>query len=306
MTEQRDVIVVGAGPAGLTAALYCGRSLLNTVVLEKTIVGGQIIEAADVDNYPGFPDGITGYELIEKMAAHTAKFGAETVAAGVEDIVLEGSLKRVITDQGDFLAPIVIVASGATHRKLGVPGEAKLAGKGVSYCGTCDGPFFRDKRLVVVGGGDAAFTEAQFLTRFATELKIVHRRQGFRARPWHIEQARKNEKIELILDTVIPEILGDDKVEGVMLQDVNTGQTRRHDCDGVFVFIGHIPNTGFLTSLLPDVAGGLVPVDVHMETSIPGLYAVGDVREGSSRQVGTAVGEGTVAALHAEERMSGI
>jgi len=306
MAEQRDVIIIGAGPAGLTAALYCGRSLLKTTILEKTVVGGQIIEAADVDNYPGFPDGITGYELIERMAAHTAKFGADTVSAGVNDIVLEGKLKRVITDQGDFVAPIVIVASGATHRKLGVPGEAELAGKGVSYCGTCDGPFFRDKRLVVVGAGDAAFTEALFLTRFASELKIVHRRQGFRARPWHTEQVRKNDKIELILDTVIPEILGNDKVEGVMLHNVKTDETWRHDCEGVFIFIGHIPNTSFLKSLLPDVAGGLVPVDTHMETSIPGLYAVGDVREGSSRQVGTAVGEATVAALHAEERISEI
>jgi thioredoxin reductase (NADPH) len=242
-------------------------------------------------------------ELVEHMAAHARKFGAEIVNQGATDVVAEGPLKRVVTDEGDYVAPIVIIASGATHRKLGVPGEEELSGKGVSYCGTCDGPFFRDKRLVAVGGGDAAITESIFLSRFASELKLVHRRQGFRARAVHLEEARGNEKIEFILDTVVTEILGTQRVEAVTLRDVKTEEERRHECDGVFVFIGQVPNTDYLGKLLPDCAGDLIPADANMETEVKGLYAVGDVRIGSYRQVGTAVGDGVVAAMHAEERI---
>ncbi len=209
----------------------------------------------------------------------------------------------MVTVEGDILAPIVIVASGAAHRKLGAPGEQELAGRGVSYCATCDGPFFRDKRLVVVGGGDAAMTESVFLSRFASEVKLVHRRQGFRASPGHVEEARNNEKIEFVLDTVVTEILGEKKVEGVAVENVKTGETSRIDCEGVFILIGHEPNTGFLRGVLPEHAGGVIPVDDNMETVVPGLYAVGDVREGSYRQVGTAVGEGITAAMHAEDRI---
>jgi len=184
-----------------------------------------------------------------------------------------------------------------------VPGEKEFAGKGVSYCATCDGPLFRGKRLVVVGGGDAALTESVFLTRFASQVKLVHRRSEFRARAVHVRQARENPRIEFVLDTVVTEVHGTEHVEGVTLSNVRTGQASQFDCDGVFVLIGHEPNTGFLMNILPEWAGGLIPVDLNMETDVRGLYAVGDVRRGSYRQVGTAVGEGITAAMHAELRI---
>jgi thioredoxin reductase (NADPH) len=303
MAEKREVLIIGAGPAGLGAAVYTGRALMKTTVLEKLVVGGQIIEAYDVDNYPGFPDGVSGVDLVERMLAHATKFDVEVVNRGADDVVLEGAQKRVFTNDGDYVAPIVIIASGASHRKLGVPGERELAGKGVSYCATCDGPFFREKELVVVGGGDAALTEGVFLTRFASHVRLVHRRQGFRGRAGHVKEARENEKIEFTLDTIVTAIHGDQHVEGVALRNVQTGEEFEVACDGVFVFIGHDPNTEYLGNLLPDCVGSVIPVDYNMETDVAGVYAVGDVRKGSYRQVGTAIGEGITAAMHAEIRI---
>ncbi len=303
MAERFDVVVIGAGCGGLAAALYTGRSLMHTKVLERLVAGGQIIEAYDVDNYPGFPEGISGAELIEKMVAHVKKFDVDIATATVKDIQAEGSLKRVVTTDGDLLAPIVIIASGATHRKLDVPGEKRLAGKGVSYCATCDGPFFRGKKLVVVGGGDAATTEGVFLTRFASEVVLVHRRKGFRARASHVEEARDNEKISFRLDTVVTAINGEEKVTGVSLLNTVTGEKSEMDCDGVFIMVGHEPNTDFVGSILPECVGSVIPVDRNMETEVEGVYAVGDVREGSYRQVGTAIGEAITAAMHAEDRI---
>jgi len=303
MAENLDVIIMGAGPAGLAAGLYCGRALMKTVVLERLIVGGQIVEAYDVDNYPGFPDGVTGVELVERMKAHAEKFDVQVVSGAVKNVVAEGFMKRVSAESGEYVAPIVIIASGADHRRLHVPGEKEFAGKGVSYCATCDGPFFRDKKLVVVGGGDAATTEGVFLTRFASEVKLVHRRQGFRARAVHMQEARENDKMEFILDTIVTEVHGNDKVTGVTLRNVKTEEESRMDCDGVFVFIGHEPNTRYLANLLPECAGDVIPVDYNMETDVKGVYAVGDVRKGSYRQVGTAIGEAITAAMHAEIRI---
>jgi len=303
MAEDLDVIIIGAGPAGLAAGLYCGRALMKTLVLERLIVGGQIVEAYDVDNYPGFPDGIAGAELVERMKAHAEKFGVRVVSGAVKDVASEGPMKRVCAESGEYVAPIVIIASGADHRRLSVPGERELAGKGVSYCATCDGPFFRDRKLVVVGGGDAAMTEGVFLTRFASEVKLVHRRQGFRARPVHVREARDNDRIEFILDTIVTEVHGNDRVTGVTLRNVKTEEESRLDCDGVFVFIGHEPNTRYLANLLPECAGDVIPVDYNMETDVKGVYAVGDVRKGSYRQVGTAIGEAITAAMHAEIRI---
>ena len=303
MTEEYDVIIIGGGPAGMGAALYAGRSMMSALVLEKLVVGGQLTLAADVDNYLGFDEGIMGPDLVEKMKAHAERFGAVIRSEDVTDITAESPLKTVLTDSGQYTAPIVIVASGATHRKLGVPGEKKLSGAGVSYCATCDGPFFRDKRLVVVGGGDAAMTEGIFLTRFASEIKLIHRRQGFRAQAIHIEELRNHEKVEFLLDTVVTEVYGDKSVEGVTIKNVQTGDGRRLECDGVFVFVGHDPNTGFLKTLLPEHAGGVIPTDMNMETDVRGLYAVGDVRKGSYRQISTAVSDATVAAMHAEKRI---
>jgi thioredoxin reductase (NADPH) len=297
------VVIIGAGPAGLSAALYTGRALLSTTVLEEKVIGGQIVEAYEVDNYPGFPDGVSGPDLVQRMWDHAHKFQVELALTGARDIRSDGNLKRIQTDDGEYAAPIVIVAAGASHRKLEVPGEEKLAGKGVSYCATCDGAFFRDEEVVVVGGGDSAMTESVFLTRFASEVTLIHRRQGFRARPVHVEEARNHQEIEFVLDTIVTEILGEEKVEGVTAKNVETGETRRVDCAAVFVLIGHEPNTAFLANVLPDHAGGLIPVDYNMETDVPGLYAVGDVRKGSYRQLGTAVGEGVTAAMHAEKRI---
>jgi len=303
MADGYDVIVIGAGPAGLGAALYAGRALMKTLVLERLGAGGQIVEAYDVDNYLGFADGVTGVELSDRMKAHAERFGAEIRLEEAVDIKVDGPIKIVVTNAGEHGAPIVIVASGASHRKLGVPGEKELAGKGVSYCATCDGMFFRGKKLVVVGGGDAALTEGVFLTRFASEVKLVHRRQGFRARARNVAEARANRKIEFVLDTIITEIQGDAKVEGVKVRNTKTGAEGRLECDGVFVFIGHEPNTGFLKTLLPQHAGDVIPTDMNMETDIQGLYAVGDVRKGSYRQLATAVADGVVAAMHAERRI---
>jgi len=267
MAERRDVIIIGAGPAGLAGAVYTGRALMKTTVLEQKVVGGQIIESYDVDNYPGFPEGITGPDLVDRMAAHARKFDVEVVNDGAEDVTLEGPLKHVRTAAGEkYVAPIVIVASGAYHRRLDIPGENELAGRGVSYCATCDGPFFRDKRVVVVGGGDAAVTEGLFLTRFASEVKLIHRRQGFRARASHLTEARNNPKMEFVLDTVLTEIHGDGKVQAVTARNVKTDETWRIDCEGVFIFIGHDPNTGYLKNVLPEHAGGIIPVDFNMET----------------------------------------
>jgi len=306
VSEEWDVIVVGAGPAGLGAALYASRALMRTLVLERTVVGGQLAEAYDVDNYLGFADGILGPDLVENMRRHAERFGARIESESVVDIRAQGAMKTVVTDSAERQAPIVIVAAGASHRKLQVPGEKELAGAGVSYCATCDGAFFRDKKVVVVGGGDAAVTESMFLTRFVSELKLVHRRQGFRAQQVHVRALRNHEKVEFILDTVVREILGEEKVRGVRLQNTRTGEEVEMACDGVFVLIGHTPNTSFLKTLLPEHAGEVVPTDENMETRVPGLYCVGDVRKGSYRQVATAVADGVVAAMHAERRMESL
>jgi thioredoxin reductase (NADPH) len=305
MAKAKDVqvVVIGAGPAGMGAALYAGRALMQTIVLERLGPGGQLLEAYDVDNYLGFPDGISGADLVEKMRQHAVRFGAEFRSEAVTDVVAEGPMKVVTTDAGSYRAPIVVVASGATHRKLGVPGEKELAGAGVSYCATCDGAFFRGKKVVVVGGGDAAMTEAVFLTRFATEIKLVHRRSEFRARAVHVEEARKSGKIEFVLDTVVTRINGDRKVRSINVRNVQTGRETEIECDGVFVSVGHEPNTAFLKHILPQHAGKIIPTDMNMETDVKGLYAVGDVRMGSYRQVATAVADGVTAVMHAERRI---
>ncbi|MFW6045064.1 MAG: thioredoxin-disulfide reductase [Planctomycetota bacterium] len=306
MSYDYDVIIIGGGPAGMGTALYTGRALMDTLLLEEKGYGGQLLEAYDVDNYLGFPDGLTGAELADKMREHAARFDTEMKMEAVENVECEGPLKRVVTGSDEYTAPIVVIASGASHRKLGVPGEEKLAGAGVSYCATCDGAFYRDKHVIMVGAGDAATTEAVFLTRFASRVTLVHRRQGFRARAVNKQAAEENEKIEFVLDTVITEIIGEDKVEAVRTKNVKTGEESRLSCDGVFVSIGHEPNTCYLQDALSQYAGELVPTDMNMETDVKGLYAVGDVRCGSYRQVSTGVADGVVAAMHAETRIKSL
>ncbi len=297
--EEYDIIIVGGGPAGLAAAVYTGRAELRTLILERLFVGGQVVQTYEVANYPGFPEGISGPELIERMQRQAKQFGAEFRTEEVQLIDLDGDYKIVRTDRNEYRAAVVILAMGADPRKLGVPGEEELRGRGVSYCGTCDGPFFRDKRVVCVGGGDAALKESLFLTKFASEVLLVHRRGEFRGEKVYQTQVREHPKIQLVLHTVVTRINGEEKVESVDARNVQTQEERRIPCDGVFIFIGADPNTNFLCNLFPTDCGGHVETDVHMMTSAPGVFAVGDVRKYSYRQIATAVGEGVTAAMAA-------
>jgi thioredoxin reductase (NADPH) len=302
MAESCDVVIVGGGPAGLGAAVYTCRAELKTIILERTFVGGQVALTDDVENYPGFPEGIGGADLIQKMEAQCKRFGADIRSEEVTAITNGGDLKTVTTSKNEYRCPVVILATGADPRKLGVPGEEELRGKGVSYCGTCDGPFFKDRRVAVVGGGDAALKEALFITKFASELVLVHRRQGFRAEKIYQTQVREHPKISLELDCVVDAIVaGDDgKVSGAEIHNVQTDEKKTLPCDGVFIFIGNIPNTGFLSGLVNMDEGGHIETDRDMMTSVPGLFSVGDVRKYSYRQIATAVGEGATAAMAAE------
>jgi len=247
--DDYDVIIVGGGPAALASAIYAGRGEMKTVVFERRLMGGQLVLTHDIANYPGFPDGVDGVELTERMQKQATRFGAEIVNAEVTRLERDG--RRHIVTAGDqtYRAWTVILAMGADPRKLGVPGEDALRGKGVSYCGTCDGPFFKGKKVVTVGGGDACFKESLFIAKFASQIDLVHRRQGFRAEKIYQTEVQQHPKISLALDTVVEEVLGTQKVEGVQVRHVKTDQTRRIDCDGVFVFIGHEPNTGFVAEL---------------------------------------------------------
>lgn len=305
MSEMKyDIVIVGGGPAALAAAVYAGRAQLRTIVLERAGFGGQVALTHAIDNYPGFPQGIAGPELTELMKAQAERFGVETVIDEVTQIELDGDAKVVRTREATYRAEAVILAMGADPRKLGVPGEAELRGRGVSYCGTCDAPFFRNKKVVAVGGGDTALKEALFIARFAREVVLVHRRCEFRAERIYQEEVRRDPKMNLVLNSVVTRILGANKVEGVETQNVNRGDARRIDCDGVFIFVGTEPNTKFLTGLFPAEAGRLLPTDKDMMTSVPGVFAVGDVRQDSYRQVATAVGEGATAAIAAEHWLS--
>jgi len=300
MTESFDIVVVGGGPASLSAAIYGGRAELRTLVLERLMVGGQVATTWQVDNYPGFPDGIEGPELIQRMEAQAKRFGAEIRNEEVKLIELNGETKVVTTENNVYHTPTLILATGADPRKLNVPGEDELRGRGVSYCGTCDAPFFREKEVVVVGGGDAALTEALFIARFASRITIVHRRDEFRGEKIYQTEVQEHPKIDVAWDTVVDRINGTDKVESVTLRNVKTDETSEAACEGVFIFIGHQPNTGFLCNLFPDDCVGEIETDFDMRTTIPGLFAIGDVRKNSYRQIATAVGEGATAAIAAE------
>lgn len=300
MAEDFDIVIVGGGPASLSAAIYAGRAELKTLVLERQYLGGQVATTWQVDNYPGFPDGIEGPELIGRMEAQARRFGTQFRYEEVTRIELDGDVKVLTTDKEEYRSLTLILAMGADPKKLEVPGEDELRGRGVSYCGTCDGPFFRDKNVVVVGGGDAALKEALFIARFAKHITIVHRRDEFRAEKIHQTQVEKNEKISVAWNTVVTRINGTEKVESVTTQDVNTKEEAKVPCEGVFIFIGHRPNTGFLCNLLPNQCMGELETDLDMMTVLPGVFAIGDVRVHSYRQIATAVGEGATAAIAAE------
>lgn len=288
---QADVVVIGAGPGGLTAALYTSRSNLKTVIIEQGLPGGEINNTADVENYPGYTL-ISGPELAEKIYQGAMAFGAEHVSATVQVVEVQGLMKQVITDQKIYEAPVVILATGAKHRKLQVPGEEALSGKGVSYCAVCDGFFFRNRQLVVVGGGDSAVEEGTYLTQFADQVTIVHRRDQLRAQKILQDRAFNNDKVDFIWESVVEEIVGDQQVEGVQLRHVTTGERRFFPCQGVFVYVGLIPNSQLVAHLGVTDSQGWVLTNERMETSIPGLMAVGDVRQTPLRQIATAVGDG--------------
>jgi len=303
MAERYDCIITGAGPAGLAAALYASRDRFKTLVLEKLLPGGQISTTDKIENYPGI-ERIDGPGLIEQMQKQAVNFGAE-IKTGCEATKLkklENGNITVYCDEEQYVARAVILAPGSDYRKLGVPGEEEFrsAGAGVSYCGTCDAPFFREKEVVVVGGGDAALTEALFIARFATRITLVHRRDEFRGEKIHQTAVEENPKITVAWDTVVDRINGKEKVESVTLRNVKTDETRELKCDGVFIFIGHQPNTAFLCNLFGEECTGEIETGYDMQTSIPGLFAIGDVRKNSYRQIATAVGEGATAAIAAE------
>jgi thioredoxin reductase (NADPH) len=303
VNDVRDVIIIGGGPAGYTAALYTARANLKPLVIEGFNWGGQLMITSDVENYPGYPDGIMGPAMMADFRRQAERFGAELVTDDVTRVDFSERPFRVYVGDEEHRAKTVIVATGASARQLGLPSEQTLQGRGVSYCATCDGAFFRDKVVVVVGGGDSAMEEATFLSRFASKVLLVHRRDEFRASPIMVDRARADEKIELVLNAVVEEVLGGDEshVTGVRVRDVVTGETTDIPADGVFVAIGHDPTTAlFLDWLDHDDAGYLVTEPGSTRTNIPGVFAAGDVQDHTYRQAVTAAGSGTMAALDAQ------
>ena len=299
--DIRNVIVIGSGPAGFTAALYTARADLEPLVLKGLEAGGQLMLTTDVENYPGFADGIMGPELMDQMEKQAQRFGAEILAVHVTEVDL--SSRPFLVKAGDqvWRARTVIVATGATARWLGIPGEEKLRGRGVSACATCDGFFFRDRELLVVGGGDTAMEEATFLTKFASKVTIVHRRDAFRASKVMQDRVFANDKIEVLWNTVLDEIVGDDAVTGAVARDVETNETRTIAADGVFMAIGHDPTTTLFRDQLPvDENGYLIVQEPSTATDVPGLFAAGDVTDHTYRQAVTAAGQGCKAAIDAE------
>jgi len=294
-----DLIIVGGGPAGLTAGLYAGRARLKTLLLEKLIHGGQVMTTDLVENYPGFPEGVTGFELSDRMRKQAERFGLEFQAGEVQKLE-PGVPHRLILEDRNLTAAAVIIATGASYKKLGVPGEDRLIGKGVSFCATCDGALYRDQEIAMVGGGDNALTETIFLSRFASKIHLIHRRNAFRAAKYLQEQVFKLEKVQIHWDTVVDEFLGQDHLEAAQLRNVKTLERTRLPLAGAFVTIGMVPNTTWLQDLLPLDELGFVFTGVDMDTPIPGLFAAGDVRSKSVRQISTAVGDGAVAALATE------
>jgi len=295
-----DVVIIGGGPAGLSAGIYAARSRLSTLMIEKEIIGGNIVNAEVVENYPGFPDGVGGYDLTQWMHKQATKFGMETLTAEVTGLTVDGGAKTVKTSEGDFAAGAVIIAGGSTRQKLGVPGEKELTGRGVSYCATCDAAFFVDKPVAVVGGGNAAVYEALHIAKFASSVAVIHRRNELRATKIVQERAFAEPKIRFVWNSTVQSIEGTDKVRDVRLKDVVTGQESVMTVDGIFVSIGFKPNTDYLRGILNISPEGYVVVNDRMETGVPGIYAAGDIRSNSIRQVISACGDGATAAVYAD------
>ena len=298
---QTDIVIIGGGPAGLTAAIYAGRGQLDTVVLEMGLPGGQIAQTEEVENYPGFDDAVSGPELAQRMLRQAEKFGARVVMDEAQELRSEGDGFLVRGLEVEYQAKAVIVATGATPRRLGVPGEAEFYGRGVSTCATCDGFFYRGKHVVVVGGGDAAVEEGGFLTKFADTVTVIHRRDELRASKVLQARAFANPKMRFVWNAVVEEVLGDDgQVSGVRTRDVTTGTIGTIAADGVFIYIGHVPNTGYLQGVVRLRDSGYVDVRDEIYTDVEGVFAAGDVSDEVYRQLSTSVGAGTRAAMAAE------
>lgn len=300
-----DVIIIGGGPAGLTAGLYTSRARLRSLLIESGILGGQIMATDLIENYPGFPKGIGGSELGHLMEEQAKRFGLETVQNEVIEIGLEGELKRVQTYEKTYFSRALIICTGTEYRKLGVPGEEEFRGKGVSYCATCDGAFFQNGKVMVVGGGDSALTEALYLTKFVKELYIVHRRDALRATKIYQERAESNPKIKFIWNSVVQAIRGDSIVRSVLIKNVKTGDTQEIEADGVFLFIGLAPRTQFLKGLVVLDENGYIVTNENCETSVKGIFAAGDCRKKLLRQISTSVGDGATAAFAVEKYLEG-
>ncbi|MDP2968665.1 MAG: thioredoxin-disulfide reductase [Deltaproteobacteria bacterium] len=296
-----DVIIIGGGPAGMTAGLYASRARLRTLLIENGLFGGQMTTTELIENYPGFPQGVSGEELSRLMEEQTKRFGMEAISDEVTEVSLEKDLKRVKTYEGEFFCRALIICTGTEYRKLGVPGEEKFKGRGISYCATCDGAFFRDSRIIVVGGGDSALTEALFLTKFVGELTIIHRRDALRATKIYQERALSNPKIKFLWNSVVQEIKGDSVVRSVVVKNVKSGEVKEVETEGAFLFIGLTPRTQFLKELVQMDESGYIVTNENCETSIKGIFAAGDCRKKLLRQISTSVGDGATAAFAAEK-----
>jgi thioredoxin reductase (NADPH) len=307
MSEERsseyDIIIAGGGPAGLSAAVYAARSRRRTLLIERGVTGGQIALTSEVENYPGV-ETINGFELAQTMQRQAEKYGLEIAAGELQGIEQSGDRHSVRTDHGDYTAKAVILTAGADYNRLGVPGEERLTGHGVSYCATCDAAFFKDQTVAVVGGGDAAMDEGLFVTRYADKVYMIHRRDKLRASAILQERAFANPKMHFVWNTVVDEIIGDGAVTSLRSRNLVTGEFATLDVAAVFVFIGLTPNTGYLRGKVRMDEGGHIFVNEWMETEIPGLFAAGDVRANSARQVVTAAGDGATAAIRADHYVS--
>lgn len=302
--KQYDIAIIGGGPAGYSAALYCARAGFTTAVLEQLAPGGQMSTTNEIDNYPGFDDTVDGFDLAEKMQRGAERFGAVTEIADVTSVQLAGDTKLLKTSEGDFEARAVIIATGAAPRELGVAHEKELRGRGVTYCATCDGRMYKDKTVVVVGGGNTAAADALFLAKLCKKVYLVHRRDSLRATRLYIDALQKMKNVEFVWNSQVAEFLYDAKVQGVVVKNVQTGKTRRIEAEGIFVAVGRVPNTAMFQGQLELDDAGYIVADESTRTSLPGVYAVGDVRTKVLRQIVTAAADGAVASHYIEEYLA--
>ncbi len=304
MEHIYDVVIIGGGPAGYTAALYCVRAGLDTVILEKLSAGGQMATTEQIDNYPGFEEGVDGFTLAQKMQQQAERFGAKTELAEVQSVRLEGKVKEITTDGGVIQGKVVIIATGANPRKMGIAKEELLVGRGVGYCAACDGMFYRNKTVAVIGGGNTAAADAMLLSRICQKVHLVHRRDTLRATKIYHEPLMKAENVEFHWNSKVVDLLEDGKVTGVILENVKTGEQETVACDGVFVSIGRQPATELFKGQIELDEAGYVAADETTRTNIPGVFAVGDVRQKALRQVVTAIADGAVASHYADEYLA--